>query len=252
MERQWNGKNVLVSGAENEIGRAVARMFASHGARIAVAAPVREEAEKVVAEISESGGEAIAFSADPADVDQVRRMVRCVTETLGSIDILVNNAGGDNLHAVGIVKAFSESEPAQWAPFLESVLRGTIATIRYVLPQMIVRRTGRIVNLVSVAGVSGLQGAPIRSAVEGGIIALTRSLAMDCGACNICVNSIASGAIQMKPGPESTIGGSVFGRSGTPEEVAKLVCFLCSEDAGYITGQNYIIDGGCILGPKEE
>ena len=165
MERQWNGKNVLVSGAENEIGRAVARMFASHGARIAVAAPVREEAEKVVAEISESGGEAIAFSADPADVDQVRRMVRYVTETLGSIDILVNNAGGDNLHAVGIVRAFSESEPAQWAPFLESVLRGTIATIRYVLPQMIVRRTGRIVNLVSVAGVSGLQGAPIRSAV---------------------------------------------------------------------------------------
>ena len=155
MERQWNGKNVLVTGAENEIGRAVARMFASHGARIAVAAPVREEAEKVVAEISESGGEAIAFSADPADVDQVRRMVRCVTETLGSIDILVNNAGGDNLHAVGTVRAFSESEPAQWAPFLESVLRGTIATIRYVLPQMIVRRTGRIVNLVSVADALG-------------------------------------------------------------------------------------------------
>ena len=251
MENQWNGKNALVTGAGNEIGRAAARMLASLGARVAVTAPVVEEAREVVAEIRGAGGEAIALPADPTDIDQIRRMVRSATETFGSIDLLINNAEGC-FHADGTGRAFPESEPAQWAPLLESLLRGIIATIRYVLPQMIERRTGRIVNLVSVAGVAGLQGAPVRSAVESGIIGLTRSLAMDYGAYNICVNSIASGAIRMKSDPESTIGGSVFSRSGTPEEVANLVCFLCSAEAGYITGQNYIIDGGCILGPKEE
>ncbi len=226
-------------------------MLASYGAKVAVTAPTLEEAQEIVAEIGEAGGEAIALSADPADVDQIGRMIRSAAETLGSIDILINNAQG-NLRAADSSRTFPESEPAQWTLLLDVLLQGTIATIRYVLPQMIERRTGRIVNLVSVAGVSGLQGAPVRSAVEGGIIALTRSLAMDYGAYNICVNSIASGAIRSESDPDSTIGGSVFGRTGTPDEVAKLVCFLCSEEAGYITGQNYMIDGGCTLGPKEE
>lgn len=251
MQNQWQGKNALVTGAGDEIGRATVLMLASYGARVAVTAPVFEEARRIAAAVGDAGGEAIALPTDPTDVNQLRQMTQSAAKTFGPIDILVNNAPG-NLHSAESGGKFTESEPTQWVSRLDALLLGTIATIRDVLPSMVERQTGRIVNLVSVAGISGLQGAPIRSAAEGGIIALCRTLAMDYGAYNICVNTIATGAIRSESDPDSVIGGSVFGRTGTPEEVAKLVCFLCSEEAGYITGQSYIIDGGCILGPKEE
>lgn len=247
---RFQGKRALVTGAAKGIGLAIAGLLAKDGATVAVNDIDPVGAQSVADAIIAAGGNAIAASADMGSVAQIKTMIQNIGDTLGGIDILVNNAGGSS-RALGRFTPFLESEEEMWDFVLGINLKGTIAAIRYTLPGMIARKSGKIVNLASITGVVGMPQIPVYSAAKGGVIALTKALAMDYAPHNITINSVSPGAINTRPGMESLANGTVLGRSGTPEDVAKLVCFLCSAEADYITGQNYVIDGGRTLGPKE-
>lgn len=239
----------LVTGGSRGIGRAIAIALGAQGHKVAVNYTSRPDAaDEVVGVITAGGGEAVAVRADVSDPDAVAAMFETVTEAFGKVTILVNNAGitKDNL-----MLRMSEEEFDQ---VIAVNLKSTFLTTKAALRGMLREKWGRIVNIASVAGVSGNPGQANYAASKAGVIAMAKSVAKEVGSRGITVNAVAPGFIATDMTAalgdkvnEAVAGNIAVGRLGTPEEIASTVVFLTSESASYITGQTIIVDGGLAL-----
>ncbi|MBI2843095.1 MAG: 3-oxoacyl-[acyl-carrier-protein] reductase [Armatimonadetes bacterium] len=248
---EFEGKVAFVTGAGRQgkgIGRSICLELAAGGAKIVIADYVEEAARLVAEEVIAAGGEALAVAGNVADPADVERMTNSAVDKFGKIDILINNAGitRDNL-----ILRMSESE---WDSVLDTNLKGTFNCTKTVARMMLRQRSGRIVNVASVMGVVGNAGQANYSASKAGIIGLTKTTAKELGSRGVNVNAVAPGFIQtvmteeMPEQAKQSIEKQIpLERLGTPEDVARVVRFLCSDAASYITGQVINIDGGMVM-----
>jgi 3-oxoacyl-[acyl-carrier protein] reductase len=243
------GKNALVTGASRGIGKAIALELAKQGANVAVNfAGSEAKAQKVVDEIEKMGVQAFSIQADVADESAVKSMVKEVIGQFGGLDILVNNAGitKDNL--------LMRMKTEEFDQVINTNLKGVFLCTKAVTRQMMKQRSGRIVNVSSIVGVSGNPGQANYVAAKAGVIGLTKSAAKELAGRNILVNAVAPGFIATDMTDELTeeqrasmLALIPLEKLGTAEDVAKTVRFLASEDANYITGQTIHIDGGMVM-----
>lgn len=240
------GKIALVTGASRGIGRAIALKLASEGANVAIVyAGNQAAAEETKALALENGVKAECYCCDVSDFDKVAQLVATVKEEFGGIDILVNNAG------INRDKLAMQMKEADFDDVIATNLKGAFNTIRQVYPLMVRKRSGRILNISSVAGVCGNAGQANYSAAKAGMIGLTKSIAKEVASRGITCNAIAPGFIatdmtdalpeKVKEGALATI---PMRRMGTPEEIADVAAFLVSDAASYITGAVLQVDGG--------
>lgn len=239
-------KVAIITGGAGSIGQAICRQLAGEGAVIAVVDLNIEQAQAVAHQIMQSGAQAIAVQVDVRDRQSIRRMVQTVLDQCGSIDILVNNAGGS---ARSECSLFHQSNDDVVQRILEINLMGPIYCIRAVVEHMVQKQAGKIINIGSIVGMQGLPKCADYSAAKGGIIAFTKSIAMELGEFGINVNCVSPGLV---PRPdqdaESMRKTNYLNAICTPDDVANVVRFLVSDDAKFITGQNYVVDGGRSLG----
>lgn len=243
------GKNALVTGASRGIGRAIALELASHGANVVVNfAGNKEKAADVVTEIQEMNVKSFAIQADVSKEEDVQAMVKEVIDQLGQIDILVNNAGitKDQLMMRMKVEDFQD--------VIETNLTGTFLCTKAVTRPMMRKRAGKIINVASIVGVSGNPGQANYVAAKAGVIGLTKSSAQELASRNILVNAVAPGFITTdmtdalnEEQQQAILNRVPLGKLGQPEDVARVVRFLASEDANYMTGQTLHIDGGMVM-----
>lgn len=243
---RFKDKNVLVTGSSRGIGRATAIAFAQEGANVLVNYVKNKEAgNAVVSEIKNLGRDAIAIQADVSSEDEVRKMMEEAVKKFGAIDVLVNNAG--IVFDIPILQKTVE----QWERTLHVNLIGTFLCTKYAVPHMQGRAGAAILNISSTNGIGSLspESADYDTS-KAGVISLTKNFAQSL-APNIRVNSVAPGWIDTdinkglpKEFIESETQKIALKRWGRPEEIAKTVLFLCSEDAGFITGSTLVVDGG--------
>ena len=240
------GKVAVVTGASRGIGRAIAIKLASEGAAVVINYNgSKERAEEVKKEIEENGGKADIRQCNVSDFHACEEMFKEIIETFGRVDILVNNAG---ITRDGLLMKMTEED---YDAVLDTNLKGTFNYIRFVARQMIKQRGGRIINLASVSGVLGNAGQANYAASKAGIIGLTKACAKELASRHITVNAIAPGFIEtemtevLSEKVKETAKAQIpFGTFGQPEDIAKTVAFLASDDARYITGQVICVDGG--------
>ena len=231
------GKNALVTGGSRGIGAAIARELARAGANVVVGyRSGKEEAEAVA---SETGGRAI--QADVSNVDDAKRLV----DEAGDVDVLVNNAG---ITRDGVLARMTDDD---WRSVIETNLSAAFYTCRAVSRGMMKRRGGSIVNLSSIVGLHGNWGQTNYAASKGAIIAFTKALAQELGSRGIRANVVAPGYITSRlteaipeEAQQQMLGLTPLGRFGDPEDVARAVRFLASDDAGFITGEVMVVGGG--------
>jgi 3-oxoacyl-[acyl-carrier protein] reductase len=238
----------MVTGASRGIGRACALELAKAGAKVALAARQTDKLEEVAAEIRSGGGEAFVVPLDLSAQHSIKEGIAKVAKEFGRIDILVNNAG---VTKDGLALRMKADD---WNSVLQTNLTGAFFCIQQVISPMMRERWGRIVNISSVVGEAGNAGQANYVASKAGLIGLTKSLAQELGSRNITVNAVAPGFIEtdMTAGLKDDLkakitAGIPLGRIGKPEEVAVAVRFLCSEEAGYITGNVIDVNGGMYM-----
>ena len=244
MDQTMEGKVAVVTGASRGIGKAIAVKLASKGATVVINYNgSRERAEEVKNEVESAGGKAVIIQCNVADFDACKEFIETVIKEQGRIDILVNNAG---ITKDGLLMKMSEED-------FDKVL-DTNLTIRAALRQMIRQRSGRIINMASVVGVSGNAGQANYAASKAGVIGLTKTAAREVASRGITVNAVAPGFIETdmtevlpEKIKEASAAQIPLGKFGKAEDVANAVAFLASEDAGYITGQVLHVDGGMVM-----
>lgn len=241
-------KVALITGATRGIGKEIALELAENGFDIAMNYRSEKEAtDELKNEIEKYGVRCEFVKADVSDFEQCEAMVKDTIEKFGKIDVLVNNAG---ITRDGLIMRMKKED---FESVIDVNLTGTFNVTRNVIPYMIKKKSGRIINLSSVVGVAGNAGQTNYSASKAGIIGFTKSLAKEVASRNILVNAIAPGFIDtdmtkvlsdsVKEGIHSQI---PLKRMGSPREVAKVVKFLASEDSSYVTGQVINVDGGMV------
>lgn len=245
----FSEKIVIVTGASRGIGRAIALELGSRGATVVVNYNSSEKpAQEVLALIKESGGDGMVYQADVSDAEQVDAMIKAVTTEYGKLDILVNNAGTTRDNVIMMLK------PEDFDTVINTNLRSAWLCCKAASRTMMRKRTGRIINITSVVGIAGNGGQTNYSASKAGMIGLTKSLAKEVASRGITVNAVAPGFIGTDMTSElsddikeTAISHIPLGRMGDPEDVAKAVAFLASDDAKYITGQVLVVDGGMVM-----
>jgi 3-oxoacyl-[acyl-carrier protein] reductase len=241
-------KVAVVTGGSRGIGRSIALDLAKEGAKVAVFyAGNHTAAEETVAAITELGSEAAAFQVDVANSQQVDQAFKQVLSQFGRVDILVNNAGitRDNL--------LMRIKEEDWDQVIDTNLKGVYLCCKSVIRPMMKQRSGRIINISSVVGVSGNAGQANYVAAKAGVIGITKTMAKEFASRNITVNAIAPGFIQTdmtsvldEKVKEAILTSIPLARLGQAEEVASAVSFLASDKASYITGQTLHVDGGLV------
>jgi len=239
-------KVALVTGASRGLGKAIALQLAAEGARVTVNYMKNaDQAEGVVKEIISRGGNAAAMRADITSLPEVEKMVDSLYEQFGRIDILVNNAG------VTKDELLLSMTPEDWDIVIKTNLGGLFNCTKAVAKYMMVQKSGRIINISSVAGERGGRGQSNYAASKGGINAFTRSVAMELAPKKITVNAVAPGVVEtemsstvIRRAKDIILDAVALKRLGQPEEIANVVAFLASDDASYITGEVIRVDGG--------
>ncbi len=241
------GQVAIITGASRGIGRAIAQELAKYGASVVVNyARSSQAAEELVAEITSAGGSAIALQADVSQADEVDALIKAVTEKFKRVDILVNNAGitKDTL--------LLRMKPEDWQAVIDLNLTGVFLCTRAVSKIMLKQKSGRIVNIASVAGQMGNPGQANYSAAKAGVIGFTKTVAKEFASRGITVNAVAPGFIatdmtsELKS--EDILKFIPLGRYGQPEDIAGMVRFLAADKAAaYITGQVFNVDGGMVM-----
>lgn len=243
---RFEDKVAVVTGGSRGIGRSIALRLAEEGARVVVNYRTTEsEAQAVAAQIAAGGGQAIAVQADVRDVEQAQALVDAAKEAFGRVDILVNNAGTTR---DTLLMRMSE---ADWDLVIDTNLKGSFNCIKAVSRQMMRQRYGRIVNISSVAGLSGNPGQANYASAKAGLIGLTKTVAKELGSRGITCNAVAPGFVYTDltaslPGDlvQQAIDRTPLGRVGEAEDMAAAVAFLASDDAAFVTGQVLAVDGG--------
>ena len=243
------GKVALVTGASRGIGQAVAVELAKAGADVIVNYIGNEAvAQETVEKVEALGRKALKIKADVGNADEVQAMVDEAHAAFGHIDVLVNNAG---ITRDGLLIRMKDSD---WDDVLNINLKGVYLVTKAVAKLMVKQRSGRIINMTSVSGVTGNVGQANYAAAKAGVIGFTKTCAKELAARGITVNAVAPGFIEtamtdvlpekIKEGIAATV---PFGRMGQPEEIASVVTFLASDFASYITGQVLNVDGGMVM-----
>ncbi len=244
------GKVAIVTGASRGIGAAAARAFAEAGAIVVLAARTAEAIAAIAEEINAAGARALAIPTDVTDPESVKRLVEKTVTTFGRLDVAFNNAGAGHMPTPLAEISFEDFEVG-----LKANLYGAFLGMKFEIPAMLAAGGGAIVNMSSTAGLQGAPGMGPYAAGKHGVVALTKSAALDYGKSNIRVNALAPGPIvneQMSRLPEDRLQQIArfipLGRLGRTEEVARAAVWLCSEDASFITGAVLSIDGGRLAG----
>jgi len=241
----------IVTGGATGIGQQTALRLAREGAKVVIADINIDGANKVAEEIKALGQEVIALKVDITSLDEANQMAKATLDKFGQIDILGNIAGGA---IPGKIGPFSQSVKEVWDRIIGLNLYGTFTCTRAVINHMIERRSGKIVNIASVAGIVGQANTADYAAAKGGIIAFTKSLAKEVAQYGINVNCVSpafTGTERVLSMPEEFLQKQIkmihLGRYGKPEEIANVIVFLASDEAGFVTGANYVVDGGITL-----
>jgi len=254
MER-LEGKTALITGGSAGIGRASAILLAREGARVAITGRNEERGGEVVREIAEAGGEAIFMVSDVRFADPCRRVVDETLARYGRIDVLFNNAG------VYFPKTVPDCSEQEWDLTIDTSLKGAFLMSKYTLPSMIERGSGVIIHCSSGWGIQGGDHAAAYCAAKGGLVVMTKAMAIDHGPQGIRVNCICPGDADTPMLPDDAKKRGIswerylegasdrpMGRIGTAEEIARAVLFLSTDDSSFMTGAALVIDGGGIAG----
>ncbi len=248
--RRLEGKVALVTGGGSGIGRAIALHFAREGASLVVAGRRSEPLQETVREIRRQGGTGTFTRGDVSRADRVEMIVQAATYNFGGLDVLVNGAG---VFAAGSV---AETDERRWDRVMSTNLKGPFLVARFAVPAMRERGGGSIINVAAIHGLSGWRNAAAFSASKGGLIALTRSMALDLAPDRIRVNAICPGPMERPGGGEPTEAGPPMGEApplgpaGRPEDVASLAIYLASDESAWVTGGVFPVDGGRLAGPR--
>ncbi len=245
----FKGKVILITGASQGIGKSIALKFASLEGKVALndIKSQEENLQKTREEIEKLGGEAKYFFADVSKMEEVEKMVQDISKEFGRLDVLVNNAG------ICADRTLAKMTKEEWQRVIDIDLTGVFNCSKAVLP-LIIQSQGKIVNISSLVGQRGNFGQTNYAAAKAGIIGFTKSLSKEVGRLGVRVNAVAPGFIESKltetVPPEvkqAVLKLTSLGRFGKPEEVASLVVFLASDEAGFITGEVVNIDGGLAI-----
>ena len=249
-----SGRVALVTGGARGIGRAIVEAFAADGFAIAVADLRAEEAEDAASTIVAAGGKAVGVELDVTSSESVVAGLERAREALGPVDVLVNNAGWDDL------KPFLQTDEMFWDRVLEVNFKGALRLTHGVLPSMLEREWGRIINIGSDAGRVGSSLESVYSGAKGGLIAFTKTIAREVARKGVTANAVCPGptdtpflreVVAKQGDADKVIGAMVSGvpmkRLALPHEIAAAVRFFASDDAGYVTGQTLSVSGGLTM-----
>ena len=245
-------RTALVTGGAQGIGEAITRRLAGDGLAVGIVDVLGDQAERLAAELRDGGADALGIAADVADTASVEAAARTVTERFTAIDVLVNNAGWDDF------MPFVATDEAFWDRVVEINFKGPLRCTHRLLPDMIERGWGRIVNIASDAGRIGATHEAVYSGAKGALIAFTKTIARETARSGVTANCVCPGPTDTSmlrhlalSGGDGTVEAMVravpMRRLGTPEDVAPAVSFLASERAGYITGQTLSVSGGLTM-----
>ena len=248
------GKTIIVTGGGGGIGGATCKRLAQEGARVAVLDRDLGAAQKTAAQITEAGGTALALACDITQRTDIDAALAQIEAQLGPVDVLVNNAGWD------VFKPFTQTDEHEWERLIAINLTGALHMHHAVLPRMVERRAGRIVNIASDAARVGSSGEAVYAACKGGLVSFSKTIAREHARHGISVNVVCPGPTETAlfagfadaaPNPEKLREAFVraipLGRMGQPQDLAGAIAFFASDDAGFITGQVLSVSGGLTM-----
>ncbi len=243
------GKTAVITGASRGIGKAVAIRLGKAGANLVLSYRSNDAAmDELIESLEKDGIKAVKVKGDVSNSDDAKELMKVAKETYGSLDILVNNAG------ITKDKLIIQMKEEDFDSVIRVNLKGSYNCIKHAAKIMMKQRSGKIVNMASVVGVSGNAGQINYSASKAGVIGMTKSAARELAGRNITVNAVAPGFIEtdmtkdlVEKAKDGMISGIPLGRLGLPEDVAEAVAFLASDSANYVTGQVLHVDGGMVM-----
>ncbi|MCP2038426.1 SDR family NAD(P)-dependent oxidoreductase [Chryseobacterium sp. HSC-36S06] len=246
--RKLENKVAIITGAGSGIGKATALLFAKEGAKVVVSDINEEHGNNVVEEIKSSGAQAVFVKADSSSPEDNERLVKETLKAFGKVDVAVNNAG-----IGGEVNKAGDMSVEGWKRVIDINLSGVFYGVKYQAPAMVKNGSGSIINIASILGQAGFATSSGYVAAKHGVVGLTKSAAWEYAKDKVRINAVGPGFIYSGMVNEETMGREAldfletkhaFGRLGEPEEIAAMLLFLASDDASFVTGSYYPVDGG--------